>query len=349
MNVRRPLLTFALFTYNQQEYVDFALQAAFRQSYGPLQIIISDDCSDDATYEQILRTVDGYRGPHEVGVRRNERRLGIGGHVNQVMATVETPLIVAAAGDDVSAPHRVEAIYDAWARSDGRAHLFCSAAVEMSPEGQLLRARSGYPSMEFDPLRVALRGFSILGSTAAWTRWLWDRFGPLPDGTNHEDQVMTLWGAACGGIRALQEPLVLYRVGVSRWLIEHAATPDDRRARAMRAALQLALAESQRRSNLAAENPAIADALDRRIRAMHAVAEIRQWRLPSPRDVARLAADPSWAPAVLRAAIRTWIPGVDRVVSLTRQARLRGDRDAAEIERLLSRQPWLGQPVGSQS
>ena len=40
-----PLVTFALFAYNQERYVREAVEGAFAQTYQPLEIILSDDCS----------------------------------------------------------------------------------------------------------------------------------------------------------------------------------------------------------------------------------------------------------------------------------------------------------------
>ena len=47
----RPLVTFALFAYNQEQYIREAIEGAFAQTYQPLEIILSDDCSTDRTFE----------------------------------------------------------------------------------------------------------------------------------------------------------------------------------------------------------------------------------------------------------------------------------------------------------
>ena len=44
-----PLLTFALFSYNQENYIRQAVEGALAQDYPRLEIIISDDCSQDET------------------------------------------------------------------------------------------------------------------------------------------------------------------------------------------------------------------------------------------------------------------------------------------------------------
>jgi cellulose synthase/poly-beta-1,6-N-acetylglucosamine synthase-like glycosyltransferase len=45
----RPLISFCLLTYNQAPFIREAIEAALAQTYSPLEIIISDDFSNDNT------------------------------------------------------------------------------------------------------------------------------------------------------------------------------------------------------------------------------------------------------------------------------------------------------------
>ena len=47
----RPLVTFALFAYNQEKYIREAVEGAFSQTYQRMEIILSDDCSTDSTFD----------------------------------------------------------------------------------------------------------------------------------------------------------------------------------------------------------------------------------------------------------------------------------------------------------
>ena len=109
MNNERPLVSFCIVTYNQEKYIREAIEGALNQTYSPMEIIISDDCSTDGTYEEILKTVEGYTGPHKIIVNKNEPNLGIREHMNKVMFTLSKgEYILLAGGDDVSAPERAE-------------------------------------------------------------------------------------------------------------------------------------------------------------------------------------------------------------------------------------------------
>ena len=60
----RPLVTFALFAYNQEKYIREAVEGTFSQTYEPLEIILSDDCSSDRTFEIMEEMAATYDGPH---------------------------------------------------------------------------------------------------------------------------------------------------------------------------------------------------------------------------------------------------------------------------------------------
>src|SRR5690606_870089 len=62
----RPLVTFAVLAYQQEDLIRQAIEAAFAQTYSPLEIILSDDGSGDRTFEVIERMAAAYDGPHSV-------------------------------------------------------------------------------------------------------------------------------------------------------------------------------------------------------------------------------------------------------------------------------------------
>lgn len=70
----RPLVTLALFSYNQEQYIREAVEGAFSQTYEPLEIILSDYCSSGQTYEIMQEMASVYEGPHEVRAQRNPFR-----------------------------------------------------------------------------------------------------------------------------------------------------------------------------------------------------------------------------------------------------------------------------------
>ncbi len=209
----KPLITFALFVYNYEKFIREALAGAFSQTYSPLEIILSDDCSTDHTFEIIKEMTEAYRGPHSIIVNRNERNLGIGAHVNRIMELAQGELIVAAAGDDVSLPKRVEKIYQEWVSSEGKAKSIFSSIIVINEEGTKQRVEkiSPFINEEFQPKRMVQRDFGVFGNSHAWSREVFDVFGPMQTPVICEDRVIPIRSALLGEIRYVDEPLTLHR------------------------------------------------------------------------------------------------------------------------------------------
>jgi glycosyltransferase involved in cell wall biosynthesis len=115
MTEKKPLITFALFAYNQVQYIEEAVLGAFSQTYSPLEIVLSDDCSPDNTFEIMKKMAKEYKGPHKIILNRNQNNLGLIGHINKVFLEIaKGEIIVVAAGDDISLPDRVKKTCEAF-------------------------------------------------------------------------------------------------------------------------------------------------------------------------------------------------------------------------------------------
>lgn len=212
----KPLVTFALFAYNQEKYIREAVGAALTQDYSPLEIILSDDCSSDTTYEIMREMADSYTGPHSVVLNRNAQNLNVGGHVNIVNRLASGELVVAAAGDDISQPDRVSRLVEAWLETGKESGLLHSACIMITEDGALIGER-GYPTLE--ELKSAesaiVNNARVMGATEAWDRCLFNRYGDFRDGLVHEDQALTFRSLLAGRpVTYVDRPLVFYRYAV---------------------------------------------------------------------------------------------------------------------------------------
>jgi glycosyltransferase involved in cell wall biosynthesis len=123
VNSEYPLITFVILSYNCQKYVQDAINGAFAQSYPNLEIVISDDCSQDDSYSIIKNTVSAYRGKHKVVVNRNESNLGTLANFFRALDICSGELIVMSAGDDISKAERVSTTVEYW-RETGATAFF---------------------------------------------------------------------------------------------------------------------------------------------------------------------------------------------------------------------------------
>jgi len=211
--VEKHLVSFVVFTYNQEKYVREAVRSAFAQTYSPLEIIISDDASKDNTPKILQEEVKKYKGPHKLIVNINENNLGIGSHVNKVMTLVKGALVVGAAGDDISLPERTEKLVEAWAASQFQDISIYSNMMVIDAEGNEVGVFSDKPftAEKLSLLSLSSGRHSVFGCTHAWSKNLFDVFGPMDEAVIHEDVVIPFRATLIGTVKYINEPLVLYR------------------------------------------------------------------------------------------------------------------------------------------
>src|SRR2546429_321437 len=98
----KPLVSYILFCYNQEQYVREAANAALAQTYSPLEVILSDDGSSDRTFEILREVAEKYQGPHTVRLNRVECNRGLMHHIVQATSQASGEWYVLGAGDDLS-------------------------------------------------------------------------------------------------------------------------------------------------------------------------------------------------------------------------------------------------------
>ncbi len=210
----RPRLTLAVLSYRQSAYIEDAVHSALEQTGEPIEVLLSDDCSPDDTYARMQALVEAYRGPHRVVLRRNERNLGIGAHVDEVMKLARGELLVLMGGDDVSLPERASATLEAYDATGQRADLLACNVIDMSADGIDLGVIEVDDLSQWRSLNDWIRRRPyVIGAGHAVSRRLVERFGRLQPGVIEEDQVNTLRALCSNGAVTIRQALVRYRRG----------------------------------------------------------------------------------------------------------------------------------------
>ena len=218
----RPLITFFLLAYNIEAFIREAINSTFAQTYSPLEIIISDDCSTDRTFDIIREMTANYHGPHIVRVNRNPKNLGICGQVNKIMELAHGELVIHGDGDDISLPKRAQVIYEAWESSGRRAGSIYSAYTLIDETGKIIDESSSagrgngsrFSAAVTDPYEfVSWRSKVVFGCTMAWSSNVFETFGKLPSQiiSVNEDFVIGFRSVLLRSVIYIKEPLVRYR------------------------------------------------------------------------------------------------------------------------------------------
>lgn len=217
----RPLVTFALFAYNQEKYIREAIEGAFAQTYEPLEIILSDDCSTDRTFEVMKEMARKYKGRHEIRLNRNEQNIGTIDHVLTVGRLASGCFMVVGAGDDISIDTRVERISSKWFENKplamySDAYLIDEAGVligereKIKPTESIQRALDGCEGA----FKYSGKFRNIAGYSAAYDIATLNRLPLCGVKALNEDALMSIYINVLGGeIGYLEEKLLYYRVG----------------------------------------------------------------------------------------------------------------------------------------
>ena len=207
-------VSIVVLSYNQAAFVGDAVRAVLAQEGPPAEILISDDCSTDGTFDAIEAAVEGYSGPHRVTLRRNEKNIGLVAHINQAVELTSGEIIIPAYGDDISGHTRSLELTEAFRQTD--ALLVHSDATAIDETGR--PAPTHYRKADFyrttDPLEVATSMALYLGAAGAWHRELFRKYGPLKYPNVYDDHVLGFRAALEGRVSFIEKPLLQYREGV---------------------------------------------------------------------------------------------------------------------------------------
>ena len=211
---RAPEVTFWVQCYAHERYVAESVRSALAQTHRSLEVIVSDDCSPDATFDVAARAVHDYRGPHRVTLLRSEHNRGSFAHIDEVIPHVRGALVVWQSSDDVADPRRAEQLAAAASRRGASGAWSNHRLIDDAGRDE------GLGLAEDAPYRLALEDYAAgrfldftYGGTLCVSRRVFDVFGALPQSlpSSGIEHVLGFRAALLGRFVYLAEPLVRRR------------------------------------------------------------------------------------------------------------------------------------------
>ena len=202
-----PAVTAVLLSYNCEAFVGAALDGVLAQDYaGPLEIVVSDDASRDASFEIAQRRAAEYRGPHRLVLKRRQSNSGSkSAHLNDVLVGCSGELLVSFDGDDVSIPTRVSRIVDRFV-SNPAAQAVYSAFTLIGDGIRPARVPRPPPATDAAAWFARIDAYAA-GATLAVRRGVVEAFGPLDPSLN-EDVQLPFRASLLGDVEFIGDPLV---------------------------------------------------------------------------------------------------------------------------------------------
>jgi len=213
-----------LLTYNQEGFVQEALQSLLAQDYDNLEIVVSDDGSKYNTWLIIQKMALEYKGSKKIILNRNDLNLGIVGNYNKAYLLSSGDLIFTAAGDDISLPTRCSACIQYWLSFEGKPDLIATDGYDMNTNGDVLGEKLTDSLDDWNLLRWSERRPFMFGASHMMTRRLIG-LRLLSCRLAVEDQNFLVRALMMGGARRLPLLLIKHRRGgfsqrKTRWTYE---------------------------------------------------------------------------------------------------------------------------------
>lgn len=206
------LATYALFAYRHEAFVAEAIRSVARQTYRPLELIITDDASPDGTRQKIDEALLDF--PSDIPVIRinHAQNQGIPGVINAAVRQASGRVIIFGAGDDASEPERV-----AWTMrlfANPRVSFVHTAVSVIDADGKLVEGRQGEGSGDAALSMLGMlqgKDNPINGASCAYRLDVFRAFAELPLRILREDVLLPIRGLMLGEGRYLSSKLVRYR------------------------------------------------------------------------------------------------------------------------------------------
>lgn len=171
------LATFVLLPYRGGDFVAEAIRAVAKQTYRPLELIVTYDVSPDFTHEKIDAALRDF--PADIPVIRinHPQNPGISGVINASACRASGRVIVFGGWDDISEPERV-----AWTMrhfANPRVAFVHTAVSVIDEGGKLVEGREGvaHRDCEFSMVGMLLgTDAPILGASCAYRVDVFRRF-----------------------------------------------------------------------------------------------------------------------------------------------------------------------------
>ncbi|MEZ4735634.1 MAG: glycosyltransferase [Caldilineaceae bacterium] len=143
-----PQASVLLPTY-RSSYLAQALGSILGQSDVILEILVSDDASDDGTPQRIRRQLEGYHGPHRVLLRQGQERLQLD-HFALLVEAASCEVVIMAHDDDLALPHRARRVLDLFMATG--ADVISSNCLIIDARGRPLEVRIQGTATGFIPV-----------------------------------------------------------------------------------------------------------------------------------------------------------------------------------------------------
>lgn len=207
-------ITIGVLTYNHEKFIAKCLHSVLALKYDNLEIIVSDDCSKDNTYQIVQDIVAHAQSSHHIILNRNEINLGLAGNFNKTFGELATgDFLVTLGGDDaIKEDYLVEALA---CFSKDKEVMMVDFNADLIDENDVLKGSAA--TLDFDQKKTDLKDYLALRAIPSFApgrmirKTLISSFNPISKDCPTEDSVLVVRSLLLGKHCRINKKVILYR------------------------------------------------------------------------------------------------------------------------------------------
>jgi len=207
-------ITIGILTYNHEKFIAKCLNSVLALKYDNLEIIVSDDCSKDSTYQIVQDIVANAQSSHHIIINRNEVNLGLASNFNKTFGELATgDFLVTLGGDDAIKDDYFEEVLAVFEKDSQI--MMVDVNADIIDENDILKGSAA--TLNFDQKKTDLKDYLALRAIPSFApgrtirKALISSFNPISKECPTEDSVLVVRALLLGKHCRINKKVIFYR------------------------------------------------------------------------------------------------------------------------------------------
>ena len=207
-------ITIGILTYNHEKFIAKCLNSVLALKYDNLEIIVSDDCSKDSTYQIVQDIVANAQSSHHIIINRNEVNLGLAGNFNKTFYELATgDFLITLGGDDAIKEDYLDDALACFSKDEEVMMIDFNA--DIIDENDIIKGSAA--TLNFDQKKTDLKDYLALRAIPSFApgrtirKALISSFNPISKECPTEDSVLIVRALLLGKHCRINKKVIFYR------------------------------------------------------------------------------------------------------------------------------------------
>ncbi|MFH0702003.1 MAG: glycosyltransferase family 2 protein [bacterium] len=196
------LVSIAMATYNGEKFLHEQLDSIYNQTYKNIEIVATDDCSNDNT----VKILEEYKKKYGLKYYINEKRLGFKRNFERAVSLCRGKYIAFSDQDDIWASEKIETMIN---KINGNSLIHSDGFIINENNKIIADSMKEYLDLDTDMRKIESKS-NIWGCTILFKSEILEKALPIPDREGY-DWWFSIVASKMNGVKYLEDKLIMYR------------------------------------------------------------------------------------------------------------------------------------------